>query len=151
MKMHPNQIVLLICCLMITCSAASLTLAQNDTNAPDAAVEETEDERLARMLADRNEQLMLKLENLRRTEESMGENHPSLLKVRTQIQELEKEIETWSSPSETLMDMSDRELRAIVLQLSIRVDRLENRMGAAHQLNRNRNRNRRLPPGAQQL
>ena len=129
MRLNPNNIVLLICSLMITFSAASLTVAQNESDDPSTTSRQTEDERLAEMLANRQEQLNQRLENLRRTEKSMGENHPSLQKVRTQINELEKEIESWSSPRESALDMSDRDLRALVLQLGIRVDRLEERIG----------------------
>ncbi len=51
MRLNPNNIVLLICSLMITLSAASLTVAQNESDDPSTTSGQTEDERLAEMLA----------------------------------------------------------------------------------------------------
>jgi len=127
MRLSSNTIVLLSCSLLIAFSATSMSIAQTDSDSANATEVQSEDDRLEQMLETRRKQMNQRLASLTRAEESMGANHPSLAKVRMQIKELEKEIETWSSPTDSLLDMSDRDLRAMVLQLTIRVDRLESR------------------------
>ena len=127
MRLSTNAIVLLFCSLLIAFSATSMLVAQTDSDRADESQVQSEDERLEQMLDKRRDQMNQRLKSLTRSEESMGANHPSLAKVRTQIKELEKELEAWSSPTDSLLDMSDRDLRALVLQLAIRVDRLESR------------------------
>lgn len=131
MQLRPNFIVLLFCSLMFAFSVTSMTIAQTDSDSADESEVEPVDERLETMLEQRQKQIEQRLRSLTRAEASMGDNHPSIEKVRKQIQELELEIETWSSPRESLLDMTDGELRAMVLQLSIRVDRLERRTGTS--------------------
>jgi hypothetical protein len=111
--------------IAIALSVASLTLAQNDANS-------TESERLQDLISQRRTQLNERLENLRRAQDSFGENHPSAEKYRAQIAATEKEKETLSQ-RESLLDIGEKDLRILILQLALQVDRLENEVEALKQ------------------
>lgn len=106
----------------IVLSIASLTTAQNESNMG-------EGEKLQTLISERRSQLDERIENLRATQETLGENHPSAERYRKQITDAEQEIETLKQ-RESMLDIGDKDLRILILQLALKVDRLENEVEA---------------------
>ncbi len=111
--------------IAIMLSVASLTLAQTDSDS-------TMGDRLEQLISQRRSQLDQRLKNLRVAQESFGENHPSSERVRLQIADTEKEIETLSE-RETLLNISEEDLRIVILRLTLRVDHLQNEVNSLKQ------------------
>ena len=109
----------------IVLSVASLTTAQNEA-------ELSQGEKLQNLILERRSQLDERIESLRATQETLGENHPSVERYRLQIADSEQEIETLKQ-RESILDIGDKDLRILILQLALQVDRLENEVEALRQ------------------
>lgn len=91
----------------------------------------------AAMESDRGRQLADQLRRLKRTEATLGKNHPSLGTVREEIKQIEEQLQEWlpkagpATPSgEAATAASHDELRQLVLRMAVQIQRLESRVDA---------------------
>jgi hypothetical protein len=91
----------------------------------------------AAMESDRGRQLADQLQRLKRTEATLGKNHPSLGTVREEIKQIEEQLQEWlpkagpTTPSgESAPGASHDELRQLVLRMAVQIQRLESRVDA---------------------
>ena len=115
---------------------AALVIAQ--TRTPQPVKDEIPE---AALLTQRGAELADRLKWLRRSEQSMGKNNPSLPEVREQIEGVLGQLKAWAPAPDTntiegsdlkrkVPQMNDEDLRQLVLQLVQQVADLQTRVGA---------------------
>ncbi|MEM6980251.1 MAG: hypothetical protein AAF539_11355 [Planctomycetota bacterium] len=94
-------------------------------------------------LSERRAQLEEQIRHLERIKATLGRKHPSMPEVESELEALQSQLGAWqldTSPFETAADdddslpnafsqLSDADLRRLVLQMAIKIDRLETRIG----------------------
>lgn len=101
----------------------------------------------AALLTDRGRQLADQLRHLRRAKATMGPKHPSYAGVLAQIAKIKKELAAETAaenpllardqpPPKTLAELSDQELRQLILQMAVKIAQLEARIEKLEQRNR---------------
>ena len=94
----------------------------------------------AALLTERGQQLADNLNQLRRSEASMGDRHPSRGEVQDEIKAVIEQLRAWAPAMPSLADgqalgdelpaMNEHDLRQLVLRLSAKVELLEARVTA---------------------
>lgn len=93
----------------------------------------------AALLTERGQELAQRLRYLRRSESNMGDRHPSLPSVREEIKQVIQQLQAWApltpeasgdkgAQGRPSLQMNDRDLRQLVIQMANRIEQLEARV-----------------------
>ncbi|MEM6778966.1 MAG: hypothetical protein AAF670_15020 [Planctomycetota bacterium] len=97
-------------------------------------------------LDQRHSQLTAQIQHLERVESTLGKKHPSMREVQAELESLRSQLSTWKpsqlpeavSTEGALDELNDTQLRRLLLQMAIKVDRLETRIGVLERRQRQR-------------